>query len=173
MSVSEYGVAFNVDGVRYPLSVEEAWALREHLPPSDEPLGGATASVTVRLRQVVEEADGMAPPSPAIDVFESEKGVIRLGLDRWLHAVTWHCFPERAGRLRDALFIEDLGTLAFRDVIFRFEDGHETYEENVLVTGDPFEHEGRVWIPQHWHRERENHGLGEAKTWLICREWPG
>ena len=96
-----------------------------------------------------------------------------MGLDRWLNEVKANAFPARAMDLRYALFVEELGALAFRDIVFCFEDGHETYELNVLVTGDPFEHEERWWTPQDWRRL---HGIdeidGELHTWLRCREIP-
>ena len=168
-------MSFNVDGRVYPLTVEEAWALRSHLPElPDDPLGGPSTSVAVRLEQLVHEADGLRDPSPTMPVFHDEKIVLRLALDRWLHAVKASAFPQRAFDLRDALFIEDLGALAFRDVVLRFADGREEHQQDVLVTGDPFEHEGRWWVPQSWRRL---YGIdevdGQLLSWLVCSEIEG
>jgi hypothetical protein len=170
----EFGVLFNVDGRHYPLTVEEAWLLREHLPTSDEPLGGPSAAVAVRLEQVVLEADGIAQLSPEMPVFNTEKCAICRGLDNWLHAVKADAFPDHAWALRDALFVEDLGELAFRDVVFRFRDGQEAHVQDVLVTGAPFEHGGRWWSPQSWRSLHHIDPLvnGRNVPWLICAETP-
>jgi hypothetical protein len=40
--------------------------------------------------------------------------------------------------------------------------------ERVLVTGDPFERDGRWWRPAHWHAERDENGVLTA--WLVCSE---
>lgn len=166
------GVVFNVDGRAFPLTVEEAWTLRSHLPAlPEELLGGASTAMAVRLEQLVHEADGLAVQSPSMRAFHDEKIVLRLALDTWLHTVKATAFPDRAWALRDALFIEDLGALAFRDVVLRFADGREEHQQDVLVTGDPFEHDGRWWTPQHWRRL---HGIdevdGQLLSWLVCAE---
>jgi hypothetical protein len=152
---------------------EEAWELKKHLPLDVEGMAGYAKVVSVQLEELVYQADGLNSPSPPINVFHSEKPAIRIALDRWLSEVKTGAFPARASGLRYALFVEDLGALAFRDVVFCFEDERETHELNVLVTGDPFEHDGRWWTPQDWRRM---YGIdefdGELRTWLRCREIP-
>jgi hypothetical protein len=134
---------------------------------------GSLVVVSVQLEELVHQADGIRSQSPPIKVFHSEKPAIRVALDRWLHQVKADAFPPRADALRYALFVEELSALAFRDVVFCFEDGRELHEVDVLVTGDPFEHGGRWWTPQDWRRL---HGVdeidGELRTWLRCREVP-
>ena len=138
---------FNVDGALYPLTVEEAWELRKHLPLDLEGVADHAKVVSVQLEELVYQADELRPQSPPMQIFHSEKPAIRLALDRWLHEVTTDAFSPRADALRYALFIEELGALAFRDVVFCFDDGRETHEQDVLITGDPFEHGGRWWKP--------------------------
>jgi hypothetical protein len=88
----------------------------------------------------------------------------------------WFAAPSQARRVPPWLFSEvmrdlDLGALAFRDVVLRFADGREEHQQDVLVTGDPFDHDGRWWTPQHWRRL---HGIdevdGQLLTWLVCAE---
>jgi hypothetical protein len=165
----EPGVIIDIDGIRYPLTVEEAWTLRAHVDPSDELLGGPAEAVRVLLKELVERADGLVPEAPAARIFETEKGVLAHALNMWLHAVKAPNFPPRAMALRDGFFIHHLGSLAVRNVLLRFKDDHEERVRGVVVEGDPFQHDGRTWKPQHWHAEREDDD--ELVVWLVCREW--
>ena len=72
--------------------------------------------------------------------------------------------------LRYALHVASLGELDFRSVLFQFADGHEERVEQILVTGDPFEHDDRWWRPAHWHAERDENDI--VMTWLVCSEAP-
>lgn len=164
---------FNVDGVAYPLTVEEAWKLREHLRRTCRDWPASPRSFPFNSKNSSTRRTGSTRNRRRSTSSTPRSQQIRMGLDRWLNEVKANAFPARAMDLRYALFVEELGALAFRDIVFCFEDGHETYELNVLVTGDPFEHEERWWTPQDWRRL---HGIdeidGELHTWLRCREIP-
>src|SRR4051794_30755685 len=77
LSCMDPGVVFNVDGIAYGLSVEEAWKLKEHLPLDVPGLAGVAKVVSVQLEELVYQADGLNPPSPPINVFHSEKPALR------------------------------------------------------------------------------------------------
>jgi hypothetical protein len=89
----------------------------------------------VGIEHFVQAADEMAPASPGMRLLRSETAAIRSALNAWLDDVTAAKYPRRAWALRHALFVDDLGTLAFRDVVLRDADGTETHERNVLVDG--------------------------------------
>jgi len=167
--MSQPGVVIEMDGVRYPLTVEEAWTLREYVESSDELLGGPGEALRVLLKEMVEWADGLVDEAPAAAIFHTEKAALAHALNLWLEDVKWENFPPRAIALRDGIFIDQLGSPEVRNVLLHFKDGHDERVREVVVEGDPFQHDDRTWKPQHWHAERE--GDGELIVWLVCSEW--
>jgi hypothetical protein len=168
----DMGVVFNVDGNRYPFTVEEAWELRAHLPMSVPDLAGPSKVLQVLIEQVAKEADGVADPIPEANVFRTEEIALAVALDDWLHAVKADAFPDHASALRYALWVSALSSLAFRDVVLRYADGREEHARDVVITGDPFDHDGRRWSPQMW---RSLIGIdpeidGKQVIWLLCSE---